>query len=371
MLEAAGDGDDERAGIMDRSTPPPMGAGSGPSTGVAPARRQWIAAALVLLSIPAGVAAGFLESDLAASWILAAAGLLSALVLLGGAPARGVSARPWRLLGLGVGVWAGGLAAVATTYEDGESTLSVPHVGQGPQLAGLALVAVAIGVMALQRAARHDWIARIDASIVGLGTGVGLAGLLWPDLRDAGLDGGAVAIGIGGGVLTGLLVGASVRLAITGASRLPAGRFAIEGALGLAAGSTMLWISDLGILEEDPGRFGTGLCVAAALVLSAAAIHPSASRITDREHRPAHDLSHARLAVLTLAAASAPACAVFLHLRDRPVDGLLLGGTSVPANGSAAFGHAHHGVATPKESGSSRLMLLSVIVSVSPKTPVM
>ena len=67
--------------------------------------------------------------------------------------------------------------------------------------------------------------------------------------------------------------------------------------------------------------------MAAALVLAAAAVHPSATRITEREHRPAHDLSPRRGSpLLTLASASGPLCAVVLHLRGEPVDGLLLGG---------------------------------------------
>ena len=302
-----------------------MGASSGPTTGVAPARRRWIAAALVLLSIPAGLTAGIIQSDLAVAWLLAGSALLSSLLLLAAAPARGASARPWQLLGLGVGVWAGGLAAVASTYEEG-ATLSVPNLSHGPQLTGLAVAGLAVAVMAVQRASRDDWIARIDASIVGIGAGVVLTALLWPALRDADLPRDAMAVGIAGGVVAAFLVGASARLAITGASRLPAGRFAIEAVLGLAAGSTLLWTSELELTDVDPGRGGAGLCVAAVLILSAAAIHPSASRVTEREHRPAHDLSHARLAVLTLASASAPLTGVVQHLSGEPVDGLLLGG---------------------------------------------
>ena len=54
--------------------------------------------------------------------------------------------------------------------------------------------------------------------------------------------------------------------------------------------------------------------MASAIVLAAAAIHPSATRITDPEHRLAHDLSHARLVLLTLATASGPLSAAIQHL---------------------------------------------------------
>ena len=57
-----------------------MGAGSGGHRGRGPATRQWIAAALVLAAIPAGVAAGLLVSsspDIAA-WVLAGSALAAA-----------------------------------------------------------------------------------------------------------------------------------------------------------------------------------------------------------------------------------------------------------------------------------------------------
>jgi len=303
-----------------------MGARSGAWAGGVPARRQWLAAALVLLAIPAGITAGVIGSDLAAAWILAGSALFSALALLAGSPPG--AAGWWRLLGVGMGLWAGGLTAVATTFEGGSARVSLPNVADGPQLAGLGLIGLAGIFMALDRAVRNDWIARIDATIVGIGTGVALAAFLWPELQAADLDADAVALGVAAGVLTAFLVAAAVRLAITGASRLASGRFAIEAVLGLAVGSALLRVSELQLTSDDPGRIGTGLCVAAALVVSAAAIHPSATRITELEHRRAHDLSHARLVLLTLATASAPLSAAVQQLRDEPVDGLLVGGVT-------------------------------------------
>ncbi len=305
-----------------------MASGGGPTSTGAPARRQWCAVALMVLAIPCGVAAGIVTSDLLSAWILAGTALLSTLVLLAGAPSRGAGAPAWRLVGLGLGLWAAGLTAVAATFEDGSPRV-VPNVADGPQLAGLLLVGCALVIMALDRSLRDDWIARIDAVIVGVGAGVVLVAFLWPELRAADLTTEAMAVGIATGVLAAFLVGAAVRLAITGASRLPSGRFAIEGVLGLAVGSILLRTSQLQLTQNDPGRVGAGFSVAAALVLAAAAVHPSATRITEREHRPAHELSHARLTLLTVASASAPLCAVVLHLRGEPVDGLVLGGFTV------------------------------------------
>src|SRR6187549_2197457 len=103
----------------DRSAGGAMASGGGPTSGGAPARRQWLAAGLVIAAIPSGVAAGIVRSDLAAAWILAGTALLATLVLLAGAPSRGTGAPAWRLMGLGLGLWAGGLTAVAATFEDG------------------------------------------------------------------------------------------------------------------------------------------------------------------------------------------------------------------------------------------------------------
>jgi diguanylate cyclase (GGDEF)-like protein/PAS domain S-box-containing protein len=305
-----------------------MASGGGTTSGGAPARRQWLAAALAVGAIPSAVAAGVVTSDLAAAWILAGTGLCATLILLAGAPSRGTGAPAWRLVGLGLALWSGGLTAVAATFEDGVAR-ETPNIADGPQLAGLLLVGAALVIMALDRSLRDDWIARIDAVIVGVGTGVVLVAFLWPELRAADLRGDGLAVGIAAGVLSSFLVGAAVRLAITGASRLASGRFAIEAVLALAVGSILLRTAQLELTENDLGRLGAGLCVAAALVLAAAAVHPSATRITEREHRPAHELSHARLALLTLASASGPLCAVIQHLRGEPVDGLLLGGFTI------------------------------------------
>jgi diguanylate cyclase (GGDEF)-like protein/PAS domain S-box-containing protein len=302
-----------------------MGAGSGGGTGRGPATRQWVAAALVLASIPAGVAAGVLDDSGTAAWLLAGSALGAALILLAGSPAGGRAAQFWRFLGLGAGLWGGAAAALASTYGD-LGAAPVPSQADAPRLVGLLTLAVAIVLMAVARTYRHDNIARIDAAIVAIGFGVVLVAFLWPGLRDADLDRGAVPVGIASGVLACLLVGAAVRLAITGASRLAAGRFAIEGILGLAAASMLVRSTELELSSPGAGQVGIGLAVASWFVLAGAAVHPSASRISEREQRRAHDLGAARLGLLTLATAAGPISAMVQQLRDEPVNGFVIGG---------------------------------------------
>jgi diguanylate cyclase (GGDEF)-like protein/PAS domain S-box-containing protein len=289
-------------------------------------RRQWLAAALVVLSIPAGISAGAVTSDLASAWILAGSALFASFVLLVGGPRGGAAAPLWRFLGFGMLLWGGGLATVAVMYGDDLARVPQPSGADGAQLAGLLIIGTALILIALGRTLRDDWIARIDAAIVGSGSAVVMIAFLWPELRDSPLDAEGVAMGIVAGAVSAFLFGAVTRFAITGASRLAAGRFATEAVLGLAVGAALVRTSQLHLTDADPGRLGAGLCVAAALVLTGAVVHPSAARVAEREHNRAHDLSHARLVLLTLAASSGPLTAVVQHVRDEPVDGLLLGG---------------------------------------------
>ena len=84
--------------------------------------------------------------------------------------------------------------------------------------------------------------------------------------------------------------------------------------------------TQFGLTGPGAAEVGLGLSVAACWVLAGGAVHPSASRIGEREQRRAHDLGHLRLGLLTLATAAGPICAMVQHLRDEPVDGLVLGG---------------------------------------------
>jgi hypothetical protein len=303
-----------------------MGAGRGGTKGRGPATRQWIAAALVLAAVPAGVVAGLLaaSSPEIAVWVLAGSALSAALVLLAGSPAGGAAAPLWRLLGLGVGLCGGAFAAIATTYDD-IGDLPIPSAADAPWVGGSLIIGVAVVLMAVARTFRDDNIARIDAAIFGIGAGVVLVAFVWPELRDADLPRGGLALGIAIGVVAAFLVGSSARLAVTGASRLAAGRFTIEAVLGITAGWILLRTTQFSITDSGAGQVGFGLSVAGCWVLAAGAVHPSASRITEREQRRAHDLGHLRLGLLTLATASGPICAMVQQLRGEPVDGLQLG----------------------------------------------
>ena len=186
------------------------------------------------------------------------------MVLLAGSPPGGSAAPLWRLLGVGVGLWGGALAAIATSYDD-LNEVPIPSAADAPRLGGLLLIGVAVVLMAVARTFRDDNIARIDAAIVGLGAGVVLAAFLWPDLRDADLPRGGIALGIASGVIVALLVAAAVRLAITGASRLAAGRFTIEAVLGIAAGTLLLRTTQFDLTSPGFGQIGVGLSVAGVL----------------------------------------------------------------------------------------------------------
>ncbi|MGH9273933.1 MAG: hypothetical protein ACRDZU_04725, partial [Acidimicrobiales bacterium] len=191
-------------------------------------RRQLVAALLVLAAPVLALAIGLLDDQAVASWIRAAVVAACALVILGVAPRRGRSAPAWGLLGLGLLILAGGLLGAASSYGDDPELAPVPNITDAPRLAGLAIIGAAVLLMAFSRAGRVDWIARIDATIVGVGVGVVLAVYLWPKMIDADLSGeGVVLIAVALVVLTAL-VAIGVRLALTGASRLPSGRFVVE-----------------------------------------------------------------------------------------------------------------------------------------------
>ena len=206
--------------------------------------------------------------------------------------------------------------------------MPIPNITDGPQLVGLTIVAAALGLMAFARAGRVDWIARIDAAIVGLGVGVVVAVFLWPETVDADLTGeGVVVSGLSLAVLT-VLVAVSVRLALTAASRSAAGRFLVEGSVLLAVGLALVRSGQLQFTDVELDRMGLSLGVVGPLLLAGAAIHPSAARVTDREHQPAHAMSRLRLVLLVAAASAGPLSAVVQQVRGDAVNGLLIGASS-------------------------------------------
>ncbi|MGK2948448.1 MAG: putative bifunctional diguanylate cyclase/phosphodiesterase [Acidimicrobiales bacterium] len=291
-------------------------------------RRRWLVALVVLLAFPAGAAAGLIDDREVAAWLVAVVAAVAGLVLLVGSPLGRASAA-WHVLGLGLGAWAGGLIAAAVTWDAAAPLDEVPSVIDAPLLAGLSLVAGAVIAMAFQRSVRVDSVARLDAALVGMGAAVALAALVWPMPADHDLSAGGQAIVWGSVVLTALLVGAAARLGFTGASHLVSGRLVVLGVITLAAGAMAQRVQQLGLVSMELDRVGAGLGTAGALLVAGAGLHPSASRVTEREHRPAHDLPGSRLVLLMLAVASPPAVAVASQLLDEPVDGLFLGGATI------------------------------------------
>ncbi len=296
------------------------------STGGAGPTRRAAAAGLVLVAPPLALLVGLVESVSIAAWVQAGTAAGAALVVLAAAARHGRAAPAWTLLGFGLLIAAGGLLGGASSF--GDEARPIPNITDGPRLVGLTIAAAGLLLMARSRSGRVDWIARIDATIVGGGVGVVLAVSLWPALVDADLrpEGTAVSVLALGVVI--LLVAAAVRLALTGASRVPSGRFVVEGMLATAASVALLRASQLSLAVEDLGRIGLSIGVVGPLLLAAGAVHPTSARVADREHQPAHDLSALRLLLIAAAAAAGPVTAVVQQLWDDQVDGVVLGVTT-------------------------------------------
>ncbi len=294
------------------------------STTGAVARRRALAAGLVVAAVVA-TGVGRIGSLSWAAWVQAAVAVGSALVVLAMAPHQGRAAPPWRLMGIGMLVWAAGVLGAAGAFAEGVSAAPLPNLTDGPRLVGLVVLGVGLLAMAVARAARADWLARIDATMVGLAVAVGLTVVLWPEAADAHLSGEGIAVVAGALVVLTCLVAATVRFAFAGGTRLPSGRFLVAGMLALVAGAAALRSAQLEVSGARFDRMGLSLTATGSLLLAAAAVHPSARGLADREHRPAHVLSPQRLLLLVVSVASGPLVLVVEHLRGDPVDSLLLG----------------------------------------------
>ena len=143
------DGDDGRAADHGRSTGA-HGRGERTRAPGEPARRQWIAAGLVLAAIPAGVAAGIVDSDLVAAWVLAGSGRSPPSCSSPGRPSRGVAAPPWRLSAWGWGSGAAPSPPSPRATTTACHAVPIPSAADVPLLVGLSLVGVAAVLMALR-----------------------------------------------------------------------------------------------------------------------------------------------------------------------------------------------------------------------------
>ncbi|MGQ0432081.1 MAG: putative bifunctional diguanylate cyclase/phosphodiesterase [Microthrixaceae bacterium] len=285
--------------------------------------RRRAAAVMVLGSIPVAAVVRFVPSRVAGFWIQAALAGIAAAIILGAAPGRSRSTSAWRLLGIGASVWAVGGGAYAWRLEDHLGIQGIPHLSDLPRAVGIVIMAVAALRMAQARGTRRDWVAHLDALVTGVGALVVLT-LLWSHDADTNLTVGGKWVTAGAILVLAAAVGAAVRLAITRASTLAPGRFLVEGLLALAAGEVLLRSGQLRTTESALDRGGTAGLVVAGGLLAAAAVHPSAHRVTDREHRSLHELSARRLVLLLVAAAAGPLTALALRLGGTPVDGFTL-----------------------------------------------
>ncbi len=292
------------------------------------ARRQVVAALLVLVAVPIGAVIGFLLDDAGSSWAQAVLALVASIAVVVGAPARGRARPLWQVLGLGLGVWAAGSIAVAYSYGAAPELAPLPNLSDVPRLAGTAVIAAGALLIAQARCARRNWIAIIDAFLAGVGVIAVLSVALWPEVRDAALPVEGLATVLLASAVLVVLVAAAVRLAFTGASSLAAGRFLVEGVVLIGVGSVLLRITQVDVAVAELQEAGRAFAAAGPLLVAAAAVHPSAARVAEREHQPAHDLSRARLGLLLLASAAGPVTAAVQQVRGDEVNGVLVGLTS-------------------------------------------
>ena len=298
-----------------------MAEGGANTTAVALRRRA--AALLVLVSLPAAAVVRLLPSRTAGAWVQAAVCVAAALVVVRAAPAHSRSTALWRLLGLGLAIWAAGSALFAAAVEMHLGDGGGPHLSEIPRVVGLVVMSAALLLIAQARGTRRDWIAHLDALVAGVGTAMLLV-VVWWELGDASVSTAGWWLTAGFVVVLAATVSAAVRLAITRASSLAPGRFLVEGMFVLVAGEALLRSGVLRAEASNLDRWGFAVVTVAAGLLAAAAVHPSAARVTDRERRNAHELSGKRLALLLGAAAAGPIVAVIQRLADGAVDGLVV-----------------------------------------------
>ncbi|MFZ6004452.1 MAG: putative bifunctional diguanylate cyclase/phosphodiesterase [Actinomycetota bacterium] len=288
------------------------------------ARRRVAAAALVIAALPAGAVVRYLPDRELSSWAQATTAVVAVVIVAGLSPRRGRSVASWRLLALGLGIWAAGFVAVAVVSGDELAGVEVPHISDVPRLAGLLVAGAAVLLMAQARGIRRNWIAHIDATVIGLGFAFALAVAAWPRIADADLSVEGVWVTDAALVLAGVIGAAAARLAVTRASALPAGRFLVGGTLTIVAGGVLLRAAQLNDGSEVLDRVGLGLLTVGPLLIAAAAVHPSAARIADREHLVAYEMTRMRLGALALATAASPFAAAVQRARGSEVDGLLV-----------------------------------------------
>jgi diguanylate cyclase (GGDEF)-like protein/PAS domain S-box-containing protein len=301
-----------------------MGTEQRPSPRVA-TRRRWAAVALLLVA-PALAVVAALTGGQGRLWITGGVALATGAVVVSLRPRFGRTGPSWRLIGLGLALWAAGLLlAAGGVGHDGDPSLSFPSVTDAPRLAGQLMVAAGLIGIASMRLERTDWIGRVDALLAAVG-GAGTTLALVADslaAQQRSVEAQAVAWSVlAAGVLGGT---ATVRLALTGVRALPSGRFLVSGAFLLLLGAAGLRIGQLDLVTSDLRPAGAALSVLGAVGMAAAAVHPSAARLGELQHRPAHALPRLHLAVLVAVCVAAPAAATARHALGHEVRGVVVG----------------------------------------------
>lgn len=296
----------------------------------APARRQALAATLVLAAIPFAAASGALADDGVAASFHGLVAALSAGTVLALAPRRGLTASVWRMLGVGLAAWAAGFVALAAIHGHDLAATPIPDVTDVARLVGLAVGAGALMLFGTARSGARDWLVRIDSLLVGVGLAALVLLMTSPMVDPAQLGAGGLGV-LGLSLLAaGVTAAMAARLASTRTAQLAAGRFLVEGALALVAGEILLRVAQLDpMAASGPDRIGRALATAGPLILAAAAVHPSAARLSERESPASYELSTARLTILVLAAAAAPLAAAVQQMRGEELDGLVLGAATL------------------------------------------
>jgi len=292
-----------------------MGKDQRPPSATARVRRR--AAGTVLLTSPVVAAVVALGPTAGRGWATGGIAALAGLLVVATGPGEGRAAPPWRLIGVGLLAWGAGILLGAPDF--GEVVASPPEPGDVPRFAGLLVLVGGIVAMASARLAQPDWIGRVDALLVGVGAGGAVVALLSGPMRAASLSADAVAISwaaLAAGVLG---ASAAVRVALTGVRRLPAGRFLVAATFLLLVGAGLLRVDGLGLVDADLDGLAAALAVLGALGVLAAAIHPSAGRVAEKQHRPAHALPHLHLTVLVLVCVATPVTAGLRHLTGAEV----------------------------------------------------
>ena len=249
-------------------------------------------------------------------------------VLAGTAIHRPPDPRPWLLLAAGLaltttGDWAWVILARAYGIED------FPSIADAFYLTGLGLSAVAIVWMVRGRIPDGDRAGMVDALIVAVGIGlVSWTFLMAPIVADPAAAFGEIAFALAYPLLDILLLGVLVRILLAPGPRVPS--------LTLLMGALVaLLLSDFpyAIVALSDGYY-TGHIVeagwlAASVLWSAAALHPSMRNVAEPVDAGEIRMSAWRLALLAAASLMAPAVLVIQWAMDSPIDVFAIAAGSV------------------------------------------